>query len=229
MTLSRAYYRSRTRAHVAAARRSIDSRYTARRTARTATVIGNGLIVVGGMEYPAADVTSSAGAVVAVANANRPASAVYTPAYGQSVAGATGTSARTATTTTTTRDANADSTYLRADGTTAGASSQDQTFTNGVLGAFVQETGIVQVDDDYAILASDAWIIVTDGSHTATLPDATVSAGRQYMITNGHENTGETVTVDTTGGQTINGSSSTTLAEGETLRVRSDGANWREV
>ena len=158
-------------------------------------MIGNGLIVVGGMEYPAADVTSSAGAVVAVyqrqptrqrglhASIRAERSRRHQPsAHG---------------------DHDDDHTrrqrgqHLPAPmAPTAGASSQDQTFTNGVLGAFVQETGIVQVDDDYAILASDAWIIVTDGSHTATLPDATVSAGRQYMITNGHENTGETVTVD---------------------------------
>jgi len=55
--LSRAYYRSKARASMNRARRSIDSRYSSKRTARPATVIGSGLIVVGGMEYPASDVT----------------------------------------------------------------------------------------------------------------------------------------------------------------------------
>ena len=189
MTLSRAYYRSRT-ARTSPARRSVTAV-----TPRAA----HGPHRDGDRQQPdrcrrhgipAADVTSSAGAVVAVANANRPASAVYTPAYGQSVAGATSTSAH-GDHDDDHRDANADSTYLRADGTTAGASSQTRHLPTAYSALFVQETGIVQVDDDYAILASDAWIIVTDGSHTATLPDATVSAGRQYMITNGHENTGD--------------------------------------
>lgn len=229
MILSRAYYRSRSRANMAAARRSVDARYTPRHRARVASVIGNGLIVVGGMEYAATDISGDRGTVIAVANANRPASAKYTPAYGQTVAGSVGVSAKTTTTTTRDASASADSTYLRADGTTGGASAQDQTFVNGVIGNFLQESGIAQISDDYTITDADAWIIVTGGSYTQTLPDATASAGRQYTITNGHENTGETVTVDCTGGQTINGSSSATLAEGETLRVRSDGSNWREV
>ena len=226
--LSRAYYRSKARASMNRARRSIDSRYSSKRTARPATVIGSGLIVVGGMEYPASDVTDEKGTVVAVANANRPASAVYAPAYGQSVSGKVGTSA-TRTVGTRETAVSADSLYLRAAGTTGGASAQAQTFANGVLGMFVQETGIAAVSADYELTEADAWAIVTGGAYTQTLPDASEHAGRIFTITNGHENTGNTVTVDCTGGQTINGSSSATLDPGDTLRVRSDGSDWRIV
>ena len=83
--------------------------------------------------------TSSAGAVVAVANANRTRERLHASIRAERSWRHRHQRARRPR--RRPRDANADSTYLRADGTTAGASSQDQTFTNGVLGAFVQEPG----------------------------------------------------------------------------------------
>lgn len=151
--LSRAYYRSKARAHMNKVRRSVDSRYAAKRTPRAATVIGAGLIVVGGMEYPASDVTDDKGTVVAVANANRPASAVYAPAYGQTVAVKVGTSANKITSTDRTGET-AEATYLLIDGSRPGATVDPQTFASGI---------IVGNDTDY---------METDSSGTITLHGA---------------------------------------------------------
>ena len=91
--LSRAYFRSISARGMNRARRSIDGRYPEAARARPATVNRQrpGLSSVEWNIRWGCD--ERKGTVVVVANANRPASAIYTPAYGQSVAGATGTSA----------------------------------------------------------------------------------------------------------------------------------------
>ena len=68
-------------------------------------------------------------------------------------------------------------------------------------------------------------VALAGGLVTITLPDATTMAGRIYYI---KSTTTSTVTIATTGGQTIDGSaaSRTITTRYKGLEVVSDGANW---
>lgn len=84
------FYRSRARAQMRKLSVSLSNRYQRRKPARAATVAGDNLVTLGGMQYPATSVGADAGKAVAVVNAGRPAAATYAPAYGASVATVTG-------------------------------------------------------------------------------------------------------------------------------------------
>lgn len=91
------FYRSRARAQMRKLSASLGNRYQRRKPARLATVAGNELVGLAGMQYPAASVGSEVGKAVAVTNAGRPAAAMYAPAYGASVATVTGAPGATTT------------------------------------------------------------------------------------------------------------------------------------
>lgn len=91
-------------------------------------------------------------------------------------------------------------------------------------------TGYVAKTGAYTLTIADFTVEVTSGTHTQTLPTAVGIPGRIYVITN----TGSgTVTVGTTSSQTfINVSGTPTtlaLAQFETARVQSNGANWLRI
>ena len=63
----------------------------------------------------------------------------------------------------------------------------------------------------------------TSGSNTITLPSATGAYGMGFVI----KNTGSgTVTLATTGGQTIDGASTQSIAQYAALNPVSNGVNW---
>lgn len=76
----------------------------------------------------------------------------------------------------------------------------------------------------YSISTSDHFVDCS-GTFTATLPTASGVSGKTYVITN----TGSgTITVATTSSQTINGSSTVSLAAHQSVSVHSDNSNWQE-
>lgn len=75
----------------------------------------------------------------------------------------------------------------------------------------------------YTISATDYTIDCTSGTFTVTLPTAVSIQGRIYTVSN----TGAgTITLGTTSSQTINGSTTQTIAAGGGYSVQSNGANW---
>lgn len=75
----------------------------------------------------------------------------------------------------------------------------------------------------YTISATDHTIDCTSGTFTVTLPTAVSITGRIYTVSN----TGAgTITLGTTSSQTINGSTTQTIAAGGGYSVQSNGANW---
>jgi hypothetical protein len=103
--------------------------------------------------------------------------------------------------------------------------------TGGVLGVarglmlhYVAKTA------DYPLTTDDCVVNVTANSPTLTLPTAVVAsgggsmtAGTVYIIKNSGAGT---ITLATTGGQTIDGAAPGTIAAGNSLTLVSTGANW---
>lgn len=75
----------------------------------------------------------------------------------------------------------------------------------------------------YTLTSTDYLDNVTSGTNTQTLPTAVAISGRIYVIKNSGVGV---VTLATTGGQTIDGSATQTIATLNSLTVMSDGANW---
>ena len=63
----------------------------------------------------------------------------------------------------------------------------------------------------------------TSGANTITLPSATGAYGMFFVIKN---SANTTVVLATTGGQTIDGASTQTLTQYQSLTVVSNGTNW---
>lgn len=78
----------------------------------------------------------------------------------------------------------------------------------------------------YTIGVNDYLVDVTGNTVTITLPTSVGINGKNYIVKN--SGTG-VVTVSTTSGQTIDGSSSKTLNNNDSIEVVSDGTNWNIV
>lgn len=78
----------------------------------------------------------------------------------------------------------------------------------------------------YTIGVNDYLVDVTGNTVTITLPSSDGINGKNYVVKN--SGTG-VVTVSTTSGQTIDGSSSKTLNNNDSIEVVSDGVNWNVV
>lgn len=98
-------------------------------------------------------------------------------------------------------------------------------------------TQTTSVTTTYTILATDQ-LVSCAGTFTVTLPTAVATAGSSTPpVTTGDEGKTKTVqnngtgviTIATTGGQTIEGDATYTLAAGDEIAVYSDGANWRTI
>jgi len=88
----------------------------------------------------------------------------------------------------------------------------------------VSDVGYTVSRGDYIV----AYITLTS-THTVTLPDATLLAGRSYIIKdeNGLVTSSINIVIATTGGQTIDGSSTITIKVPYTaIAVYSNGTNW---
>jgi hypothetical protein len=75
----------------------------------------------------------------------------------------------------------------------------------------------------YTLTPADYLVNGTTGSFTVTLPTAVGIAGKIYIVKNSGAGT---MTVQGTGGETIDGLASQLVGAGSALTVMSDGANW---
>ena len=75
----------------------------------------------------------------------------------------------------------------------------------------------------YTATTDDYTVDCTTGTFTVTLPTAVGATGRVYIVKNSGAGT---ITVATTSSQTIDGTSTVTLATKAVTRVQSNGSNW---
>lgn len=84
---------------------------------------------------------------------------------------------------------------------------------------------------NYTIVISDGIILgdTTSANFTITLPDATTCKGKEYTIKK-IDSTDNYMTVNTIGGQTIDGVSPMYIGmPNSSYQLRSDGTNWRII
>jgi hypothetical protein len=85
---------------------------------------------------------------------------------------------------------------------------------------------ITEINANYNVDTNDYLIDVTGNTITVTLPPAASIDGKNYVVKNSGSGV---VTVSTTSGQTIDGSSSKTLRTNDSIEIVSDGSNWNIV
>ena len=80
---------------------------------------------------------------------------------------------------------------------------------------------------NYTLTSQDCVVNATSGSWTATLPTAVGCAGRMYIVKNSGAGT---ITLATTGGDTIDGAAPGTVAAGAVVRlISTGGSSWITV
>lgn len=79
------------------------------------------------------------------------------------------------------------------------------------------------VTTTYAVTANDYFVNCASGTFTVSLPTAVGITGKLYVIKN--SGTG-VITVDPNGSETIDGSTTKTLTQYNTLSIQSNGTNW---
>ena len=84
----------------------------------------------------------------------------------------------------------------------------------------------IDISNTYTLLDTDYTVNCTSGTFIVYLPTAVGIKGRIYVIKN--SGTG-TITVDATASETIDGSLTRTLSNGDVIQVTSDGANWKII
>ena len=82
---------------------------------------------------------------------------------------------------------------------------------------------ITEINANYNVDTNDYLIDVTGNTITVTLPPAASIDGKNYVIKNSGSGV---VTVATTSGQTIDGVSTKSLKNNDSIEVISDGSNW---
>ena len=82
---------------------------------------------------------------------------------------------------------------------------------------------ITGINANYNVGVNDYLIDVTGNTITVTLPTAVLIDGKNYVIKNSGSGV---VTVATTSGQTIDGASTKSLKNNDSIEVISDGSNW---
>lgn len=98
----------------------------------------------------------------------------------------------------------------------------------GVRGPIMRDRATTAVTATYGIRRNDGTILANpaSGSFTVTLPTAVGWSGHRVTVVHS-SGSGNTVSVDQTGAQTINGSASAVVLNSyERITVVSDGANW---
>ena len=87
--------------------------------------------------------------------------------------------------------------------------------------------GVTSVSDDYTVLASDQGktVVQTGASKTITTPDATVvESPFRFRVLNNHATSD--LTIDGSGAQTIDGSTTIAIPAGRGVMLETDGTNW---
>jgi hypothetical protein len=82
------------------------------------------------------------------------------------------------------------------------------------------------ITSSYTVGVNDYLVDVTGNTVTVTLPTSVGIDGKNYVVKNSGSGV---VTVSTTSGQTIDGSSSKTLKTNDSIEIVSDGSNWNIV
>lgn len=93
----------------------------------------------------------------------------------------------------------------------------------------IPNLNVVAKTANYTLTLADDVVTgsVSGGAFTLTLPSAVGLTGRQFLIKRTDQTLGTLLNIATTSSQTINGSTTTTLAtQYEELLVISDGSNW---
>ena len=103
-----------------------------------------------------------------------------------------------------------------------GIRAKDITSFGSFIGSGLR-LGYVEKTANYTITATDYTVNCTSGSFTVTLPTAVGVSGQIYNIKNSGVGL---ITVATTSGQTIDGTTPPSLATLTSLTVQSTGANW---
>lgn len=117
-------------------------------------------------------------------------------------------------------DGSGHSAFINADalqGTLLFTTTKFTKFGTGVAYNYAPQSGT------YAIIPGDYTIDCVSGTFTVTLPTAVGVTGQVYVIKNSGAGT---ITLATTGGQTIDGSATKTAAANVSYMVQSTGANW---
>ncbi len=84
----------------------------------------------------------------------------------------------------------------------------------------------VTIGSTYTITDDDYMVAVSGGTFTINLPTAVGVQGKLYVIKN--NGTG-TITVDPNGSETIDGSTTVTLIQNDSIQITSDGTNWTSL
>jgi hypothetical protein len=100
-----------------------------------------------------------------------------------------------------------------------------QNILDAVDGAISQVTQAKTAS--YTALPTDDWIRFTTAGVTLNLPSAITESGKLYVVSN--EASSGVVTIDPSGAQTIDGSTTIAINPGEFLIIKSDGANWKVI
>lgn len=110
-----------------------------------------------------------------------------------------------------------------------GAAAINQTLAiNGRLDTQGRSISVATKTTSYALTGTDEVILAdaTSGSVTMTLPTAATKAGQTFTVKK-KDSSANTVTIATTGGQTIDGSSNAVISvQGVSITVVSDSVNW---
>jgi hypothetical protein len=216
---SQLFYRSKSRVSLQAMRTGMFRRFTARRTARAGTVVGNDLVTVAGMQYPGEGIGDATGTKVAVQNAGRPAAAKYTPAYGRSV----GTTAGSDTTISA----------ARAEPSSRTLAVAAVIGFEGAAALAVENAGNIPTRYETLtagrLITSGDYKLFCDGTFTLTLPSlaALPRSGSQTAIDYYIKNVGAgTITVEANTGDLIEGASDITLGAGDAAHISHDYTDW---
>lgn len=89
-------------------------------------------------------------------------------------------------------------------------------------------TAYVTKSGNYTLTGTDSTVVASGSGTTITLPTAVGITGRRYIVK--RVDTTNTITVNTTSAQTIDGASSVSLSSNfMAVEVQSDGANWQVI
>ena len=99
-----------------------------------------------------------------------------------------------------------------------------KTARSGISGGAISRTVVIATSNTtLGAAAATDYVCFVQGAYTITLPTA-VDNNNLYSVTNMHT---ANITVDTTSGQTMNGSLTAAMIPDQSLDFVSDGSNWR--
>jgi hypothetical protein len=106
---------------------------------------------------------------------------------------------------------------------------------DGLMHTGASRRAVESITGNTTLDATHRTVICTTNAFTVTLPpaatyhDATLGVGIDYVIKNAKSNTGNTITVDGDGAETIDGATTISLAPGESITITTDGTEWHII